>query len=77
MQSELLVDTRAYQYKGFVYVICGNRLFQVDENYFLELMPGNEVYGSIVRELKRRNPISHSELVRVLSKLMETIKEMM
>lgn len=77
MNTLIEIETRAYRHKDFIYVIYGDKLFQVDDNYFLELMPGNEVYGSIVRDLKRRNPISHSELVRVLSKLVETIKEMM
>ncbi len=78
LQSEIVgKELKAYRCYGFIYVIHGERLFQVDHDYFLELKPGNEVYGSMVRTLKKKEPIAHSELVDVLSKLLNTVKELM
>jgi hypothetical protein len=75
-QSEIVgVETKAYHYEGLIYVIHGRRLYQVDNNFFLEFMPGNEVYGFKMRQLKKMIPMPHSELVIVLSELMKTIKE--
>jgi hypothetical protein len=77
-QKELVgIELKAYRYYGFIYVIHGARLFQVDDNYFLELMSGNEVYGSMIRNLKKQTPIAQSELVTVLSKLLNNVKELM
>jgi hypothetical protein len=71
-----ITEVKAYSYYGFTYVLHGQRLFQVDHNYFLELMPGNEVYGSTMRRLSKQKPIPHSELVSVLSNLLNTVKEL-
>jgi len=76
LQSEIVVEVQAYASYGFIYVVHGDRLFQVDHNYFLELMPGNEVYGNIMRTLRKQTPIAHRELVTILSKLIENIKEL-
>jgi hypothetical protein len=72
-----LTDTeiKAYRYYGMNYIIFGARLFQVDHNYFLELMPGNEVYGSTLRRLSREHPIPHSEVRSILFPLLRLIKE--
>ena len=77
MEDQLVgVEIKAYRYYGFIYVIFGTRLFQVDHNYFLELMPGNEVYGSMQRRLSKQVPLPHSELRSILSKLKKTIDEL-
>lgn len=77
-QSEIVrVETKAYHFEGLIYIIHGSRLFQVDHNHFLEFMPGNEFYGSRIRMLKKLLPIPHSELVIILSKLLNTVKEIM
>jgi hypothetical protein len=78
-QSEIVgVETLGYRHEGMIYVIHGRKLFQVDHNHFFEFMPGNEVFGSKVRQLKKLTPIPHSELSEILDrlgKLIETIKK--
>lgn len=75
-QTEIVgIETKGYRMDGFLYIIHGRRLFQTDYNYFLELMHGNEVHGSIVRRLKKLIPVPHSEVFEVLSKLRNTINE--
>lgn len=76
-QSEIVgIETKAYSYQCFIYLIHRHRLFQVDHNYFLELMPGNEVYGSMIRRLKKMKPLPESERLEILSKLLNTIEEL-
>lgn len=78
VQAEIVgVEKAGYHLDGMVYVIHGKRLYQVDHNYFLELMPGNEMYSSKLRQLKKLVPMPHSELVTILSKLKKTVEEIL
>lgn len=76
VQSEIVgVERVAYRYDGLIYVIHGKRLYQIEHNHFFEYMPGNEVYSSRIRQLKKLTPLPHSELQTILSKLKKTIEE--
>lgn len=70
IQAEIsAVERKAYRQGGMIYVIHGDQLYQVDEDYFLSFKPGNQFYGSKMKELKKLQPLPHSELVAILERL--------
>lgn len=71
------VGTQAYKHEGMIYVIHGNRLFQVDHNHFVEFMAGTDFYGWKIRQLKKTTPIPYSDLKFILSNLKKTIEEIL
>lgn len=75
VQSEIVgVEKLGYRLNGFIYVIHGKRLYQVDHNHFLEFAPGNEVYGSLIRKFKKLTSMPHSELAAILDRLANLIE---
>lgn len=68
-----LTETLYYDWEGFTWVVKGCRLFQIDDNYLLELPIGTEIYASKLRRLRTLKPISQSQGEAVLNKLKTTI----
>lgn len=75
-QTEIIgVETAGFKHEGMIYVIHRRRLFQIDHNHFFEFVPGNEVFGYKLRQLRKLTPMPHSELASILSKLKKTLEE--
>jgi hypothetical protein len=75
--SELtLIETLFYKHAGMYYLVAGDLLIQYDTDYFLIFPKGNETYGYLQRRLRKIEPISQSEGMRVLGSLRELLNRL-
>lgn len=71
-----LTQTLFYAHSGFYYAVKGDRLVQIDEDHYLELKPGNEVYYAIRKMLSKEKPVGKSKADEVRRKLKERIDDL-
>lgn len=71
-----LIQTLFYEYYGFYYAVKGDKLVQIDDDHYLELQPGNEVYYHIRKMLQKQRPVSKSEADEIRRKLKERIDDL-
>lgn len=76
LATMVLVETNFYKHQGFYWIVEGTRLIQYSHDYFLEFMPGNEVYAKFMRDLRKTIPCAESEAKQVLNDLYQYIERL-
>lgn len=72
------VEIKAVKMDGIVWLMNGPSLYMTDEEgkQFTPFSPGSETYGYKIKQLSKLKPIPESDRKKILSNLMNTIKEL-